>query len=153
MKTLSAVLALSLWVAGPHLLRSSPSVVAEKLKSFADESVAVAESFAGDERDPDAAVAVARVKHIGTAGTSTAGTTSLTVTIPSGGVAAGNRLVAKLSTGAAAGAVGASDSRGNTWSVDANEVNGTLNVRVVVLSAHVTTALSGAIRSRSASRW
>ena len=94
---------------------------------------------------PEEAYAVPkRVRRIGASATSgTATATSITITIPAGGVPAGRRLIASLTTGSPSGAVTASDSRGNTWSLDADRPDAALFVRAVILSAHVTTALDG----------
>jgi hypothetical protein len=66
--------------------------------------------------------------------------TSTTLTVPSGGVAAGNRVVLRLEFRAgSSGTVSASDSKGNTYSVDADPDS--VGHQIVVLSAHVATAL------------
>jgi hypothetical protein len=67
------------------------------------------------------------------------GTNSTTITVPSGGIAAGNRVVIRIYQrgGSTTGSVNASDSRGNNYSVDANYLTST-----TVLSAHVSTALA-----------
>ncbi len=69
-------------------------------------------------------------------------TTSLTVSVPSIGVPVGRRLIARLTTGSPAGAISATDSRNNSWSVDADRTDGSRNIRVVVLSSHISTALT-----------
>jgi hypothetical protein len=89
-----------------------------------------------------AAGAITRVKEIGVNGLRSSGT-SLSVTVPAGGVAAGNTVVVTFAVDPAAGAVTCSDSGGNVYSVDADVANGTdtTGVRTVVCSANVGTAL------------
>jgi type IV pilus modification protein PilV len=74
-------------------------------------------------------------------GQPTCGATTMTATVPSGGVAAGNRVILLLETrGGAAGTVSGTDSRGNSYASDADVTN--VDQRSVVLSANVTTALA-----------
>jgi hypothetical protein len=68
--------------------------------------------------------------------------TSLQVQLVGTGVPAGRRLVARLATGKALGPVSASDSRGNTWTLDAEKSDDAQLVRAVVLSAHVSQPLA-----------
>jgi hypothetical protein len=75
-----------------------------------------------------------------TVGTATCGDTSNTVTVPAGGVAAGHTLIVRLSNrGNNAGAVSASDSKGNTYTLDADIL--TFPSRTTVFSAYISTAL------------
>lgn len=69
--------------------------------------------------------------------------TTLTVAVPSGGFAAGNTVIARVALRKpAAGAVTITDTRGNTWTKDADtDPTGAPNARAVVFSANVTTAL------------
>jgi prepilin-type N-terminal cleavage/methylation domain-containing protein len=76
---------------------------------------------------------------IGQANSTTTGT-SISVTVPWGGVAAGNTIIITFAMSSQTGPVTASDSESNTYSNDA-DVNYTNYVRTVVLSAPVTTAL------------
>ena len=93
---------------------------------------------AGDVASRAVTVGPAFVKNIGQ---SSCGTTSATVTVPAAGVAAQNTVILRLALrGTTAPAVTASDSRGNTYSVDRDVLNG--NQRVVILHARVTTALT-----------
>jgi hypothetical protein len=80
-----------------------------------------------------------------TVGTATCGGTSDVVTVPAGGVAAGNTLVVRV--GLRDGTVSSfmptvSDSKGNSYQLDVDQVS--TSVRVAVFSAHVATALAAA---------
>ncbi len=81
---------------------------------------------------------------VGQANSITTGTT-LTVTVPAAGVAAGNTVLVSFAMDPVSGTVSVADSRGNTYTDDADIMNGTsgsgTGVRTVVLSAPVTTAL------------
>ena len=80
------------------------------------------------------------VKHVGSA-TCSGGTTQA-VAVPGAGVAAGNTLVVRVyNRPGNAGTVSATDSAGNTYAVDVNRTLASSG-RLVLLSAHVTTALS-----------
>jgi hypothetical protein len=94
---------------------------------------------AGDTASTAVTVAVPTfVKNVGTA---MCGGTSLSVTVPAAGVAVNHTLILRLALrGTTAAAVTASDTRGNTYSVDRSVLNG--NQRVVILRARVTTALT-----------
>jgi len=83
------------------------------------------------------------VKNVGTAGNATAGTT-IAVTVPAAGVAANNTVIVTFAMDPAAGTVSVADTRGNTYTSNADIVNGsgTSGVRTVILSARVTTALT-----------
>jgi hypothetical protein len=81
--------------------------------------------------------------YVRTLGTGSCGASSDSATVPAGGVAVGRTVLVRVSLrGAGTGAVAASDSRGNTYSKDADVDEGT--ARVVVFSAPVTTALQAA---------
>ena len=98
---------------------------------------------AGDERHGSDPALPKRMSRVGEASSATGNTTtSLTVDVPATGVAVGRRLIARFTTGTASGAVSASDSRGNVWSVDADHSDTQRNIRVVVLSAKISTALT-----------
>src|SRR5262245_28600669 len=62
--------------------------------------------------------AIAFVKAIGTAGSGSVGTT-LTVSVPVGGVALNNTLIVAVAMDPGVGTVSCSDTRGNTYGVDA----------------------------------
>ncbi len=82
---------------------------------------------------------IAFVKNVGSVA---CGTTTNVITVPAGGVAAGNTLISRVTMRAGTvgtGTISIVDSKGNSYTVDKNAVNG--NVRMVVLSANVTTAL------------
>ena len=66
------------------------------------------------------------------------GTNSATITVPSGGVAAGKRVVVRLFQrgGSTSGTVSAFDSKGNTYAVDASYLTST-----AIFSAHIANAL------------
>ena len=97
----------------------------------------------GDERHGSDPALPKRMSRVGEASSATGNTTtSLTVDVSATGVAVGRRLVARFTTGTASGPVSASDSRGNVWSVDADHSDTQRNIRVVVLSAKISTALT-----------
>jgi len=83
------------------------------------------------------------VKTIGTASSTSTGT-SLSVTVSAAGVAAGNSVIVSLAFDPASGTVSCSDTRGNTYAVDKDTTtgSGTSGVRAVILSAHNITALT-----------
>jgi Tfp pilus assembly protein PilV len=77
--------------------------------------------------------------YVGNIGSATAcGTDRATITVPSGGVSAGNRVVIRLYQrgGSTSGTVSAFDSKGNSYAVDANYLTST-----AILSANVSNAL------------
>jgi hypothetical protein len=81
--------------------------------------------------------AVSFVRHVGTA---SCGATSDTVTVSAAGVSKGHTLVIRfLYRGTSTGAVTATDSRANIYTVDADAPGS--GVRSIVLSAYVSTAL------------
>src|SRR5438552_1199014 len=89
----------------------------------------------------EARAGIAFVKNIGTSSSETAGTT-IAVTVPAAGVAAGDSIILTLAMGDASGTVSANDSSGvNTYSVAADVTNAS-NVRTVILAAHNVTALA-----------
>jgi hypothetical protein len=81
---------------------------------------------------------VPTLTSIGTAN-STSSSTSISVTVPAAGVAAGNTIIVTFTMSSAIGTVGVTD-KGNTYTSDA-DVNNSSNVRTLVFSAPVTTAL------------
>jgi prepilin-type N-terminal cleavage/methylation domain-containing protein len=81
---------------------------------------------------------LAFVNNIGQA-SCTNGTT-MTITVPSGGVAVNNTVILRLmQRGVSAGAVSAADSRGNSYAADVDAFNG--DQRIVVFRSYITTAL------------
>src|SRR2546428_12637533 len=91
----------------------------------------------------DAAATIGLVRNVGSTGSGATGTT-LAVTVPSGGVAAGHTLIVTVALDPAAGAVSCSDSKGNTYTkdIDLTRGSGTDGVRTVVCSAAIRTALA-----------
>ena len=91
---------------------------------------------------PQALAAIAFVKNVGINEGSTTGT-SLSVTVPAGGVVFGHTLLVSFAIDPAAGAVSCADSKGNSYSkvMDFANGSGTTGVRTVVFSARVVTAL------------
>src|SRR2546427_275759 len=98
--------------------------------------------LAGPARS-EAQAAIAFVQNVGVGG-NTVAATSVSVTLQgSVSVAVGDTLIVTFVMDPAAGAVSWADSRGNSYSVDADVTNGsgTSGVRTVVCSASVATAL------------
>src|SRR3989442_1369088 len=98
--------------------------------------------LAGPARS-EAQAAIAFVQNVGVGGNTVAGT-SVSVTLQgSVSVAVGDTLIVTFVMDPAVGAVSCADSRGNSYSVDADVTNGsgTSGVRTVVCSASVATAL------------
>lgn len=92
----------------------------------------------GDVASRAITVGPAFVKNVGSA---TCGATALAVTVPAAGVAAGNTIVLRLALrGTAAGAVAATDTKGNAYAIDSDRLNG--DQRSVILRAYATTALA-----------
>src|SRR5262245_45205860 len=91
-----------------------------------------------------ALAAVSFVKTIGTPQSSTSTGTTLTITVPAAGVAAGNSVIVSLAFDPASGSVSCTDSQKNTYAVDKDIPNGsgTSGVRAVILSAHNIIALA-----------
>ncbi len=87
-----------------------------------------------------ASATVTHVKSIGTATSKSSGTT-ISVTVPAGGVAAGNSIILMLAMDQASGMVTATDSAGNVYTADASASNSG-DVRTVILAAHNVTALA-----------
>src|SRR6266571_5815100 len=73
--------------------------------------------------------------------------TNISVSVPTGGVAAGNTVIVTFAMDPASGTVTCSDSANNSYSVDASVMNGTsgtgIGVRTVVCAARISTALVG----------
>jgi hypothetical protein len=84
------------------------------------------------------------VTQLATAGNKTSGT-SIAVTVPAGGVPIGNTVILSFAMDPVSGTVSATDTQGNSYTDDEDNMIGTSGsgsgVRMVVLSAHVTTAL------------
>lgn len=83
------------------------------------------------------------VKTIGPNSSKSTGT-SIAVTVPASGVAAGNSVIVSLAMDPASGTVSCIDSASNSYAVDRDQVNGsgTSGVRAVILSTHNVTALA-----------
>jgi hypothetical protein len=82
--------------------------------------------------------------YVGNVATQTCATGSsgspMTLTVPTGGVAAGTRLIVRLELRGTSGtAATISDARGNTWTADLDNLN--VDERLIVWSTNVTTAL------------
>jgi hypothetical protein len=89
---------------------------------------------------PQPALAVISfVKNIGTNTIKSSGT-SISVTVPAAGVAAGNSIIVTFAMDPAAGAVTCTDTAGNSYTTDADVTNGT-SVRSVICAAHNVSAL------------
>lgn len=80
------------------------------------------------------------VKALGTASAATAGTT-LTITVPAGGVAIGNTMIVTYTGDFAGSAPSISDARSNAWTRDKSGADGANTLRSAIYSAPVTTAL------------
>ena len=84
------------------------------------------------------------VTSIATANSTTPGT-GLELTVPASGVPLGNTVILSFAMDPVSGTVSATDTQGNTYSVDKDNMIGTsgsgTGVRTVIMSAHVTTAL------------
>src|SRR5689334_11132517 len=89
-----------------------------------------------------AQAAIAFVKNVGSNGSASTGTT-LSVTVPAGGVAAGDTVLVAVAIDPATGTVSVADSRGNAYTNNADIQQGTsgssTGVREVILSARLTT--------------
>lgn len=68
-------------------------------------------------------------------------TTTVDITVPAGGVAAGSRLILACVQNVQAATITVSDQKGNTWAVDATLPTGSVNTRLSIASAHIGTAL------------
>ncbi|MDP2674685.1 MAG: hypothetical protein Q8Q00_07240 [Dehalococcoidia bacterium] len=79
------------------------------------------------------------VKTVGTATQSSSSNSSITITVPAAGVAAADSIIVSVTAGTFAGAVSCSDTKGNSYAVDA-DVTGV--GRLFVCSAHNVTALA-----------
>jgi len=84
--------------------------------------------------------AITKVKDIGT-NTLTATGTTISVTVPAGGVAAGNSIIVTFAMPEVSGTVSCSDSAGNSYTADIDKNNNN-NVLAVIFSAHNVSALS-----------
>jgi hypothetical protein len=73
---------------------------------------------------------------------STTSNTSLSVTVPAGGVAVGNTIIVSFAMDPNAGAVSVADTSGNTYHTDADVSNTAGGIRTLVICAPVTTALA-----------
>jgi hypothetical protein len=80
------------------------------------------------------------VKTVATGSLSKSGNTTLSLTVPGSGVAAGNTLVVAVSTGTFRGTVGCQDSKGNAYAVRADATGAG---RLFVCTAERVRALTG----------
>ncbi len=89
------------------------------------------------------ASSISYVKNVGINNSKVANT-SLSVTVPAGGVAAGNLVVVSFAIDGVSGTVSATDTQGNAYAVAANAqyaTPGTGNIRTVILYSVLSTAL------------
>ena len=110
---------------------------ASRVCSWAALLAIVAALFAPSQ---SALAAITFVKDIGTNSSAVTGTT-IAVTVPAAGVAAGNTVILTLAMGDAAGTVTATDTSSNTYTVAADVTNAA-HVRTVILAASNVTALA-----------
>lgn len=89
-----------------------------------------------------APAAITFVKNVATGGTATS-STATAVTVPPGGVAAGNTLIVTFAMDPATGTVSCGDARGNVYAKDVDAANGSAaaGVRTIVCSARVAIPL------------
>src|SRR5438552_6226567 len=99
-------------------------------------TLALAFLFAASEAHAD----IAFVQDIGTATANSTGTTT-TVSVPAAGVAAGDSIILTFTCGDVAGDFSATDSAGNTYTVDVQGTKAGL-VRTAILSAHNVNTLA-----------
>src|SRR5438094_908245 len=92
---------------------------------------------------PQALGAIAFVKNVGVDAIGN-NSTSISVTVPAGGVAFGHTVLVSFAMDPAAGAVSCADTKGNSYSavVDFANGSGTSGVRTVVFAARIVTALA-----------
>src|SRR5207249_8250856 len=88
----------------------------------------------------DARAGIAFVKNLGAVKATSTGTT-IAITVPIGGVAAGDSIILTFASADLTGTFSATDSAGNTYSVDIQGAKAGL-VRTVIFSAHNVTALA-----------
>ena len=81
------------------------------------------------------------VGNVGTATKATSGNSSVAVTVGASGVIGGHSIIVAFGSSTFAGAVGCSDTKGNSYNVDADKINGATG-RVTICSAHNVTALA-----------
>ncbi|MDX2169044.1 MAG: hypothetical protein SF182_18395, partial [Deltaproteobacteria bacterium] len=87
-----------------------------------------------------ASATIAHVKTIAINSTKASAGTSIAVTVPAAGVAAGNSIILTFAMDEEVGTVSATDSKGNIYTADASvAANG---VRTVILAAHNVLALT-----------
>jgi hypothetical protein len=85
--------------------------------------------------------AISLEQNLGSAALDTTAGTSIQVTAPTG-VAVGNTVIVTFAMDEAVGTVSCADQGGNTYTKDVDQKNAN-NVRTVIFSANITTALSG----------
>ena len=89
---------------------------------------------------PPALGSTAFIKNVGSAANTTTGTT-LNVTVPQGGVSAGNTLIVKVAHEYTVGAPTIIDSKGNTYTRDQTSPNSGTTMRASLFSAPINSAL------------
>jgi hypothetical protein len=96
----------------------------------------------GDVKLATASEAIAFVKNIGTNQIKGTGT-SISVTVPAAGVKAGNSIIVTFAMDSYTGSVSVSDSKGNTYTLDADvgATGAADKVRTLIFSAHNVAAL------------
>ena len=86
-------------------------------------------------RPSDVGAAITFVKNVGTASSTTAGTTT-TITLGAGAVAAGNSIIVSITMDAVAGAVSVADSASNAYGAAVTDNTNASNVRTLVFAVH-----------------
>jgi Periplasmic copper-binding protein (NosD) len=87
------------------------------------------------------ATGAAFVGNIGASTNTTSTNSSIAITVGASGVMAGDSIIVGFASSTRAGAVGCFDTKGNSYSVDADQINGGAG-RVSICSAHNVTALA-----------
>jgi hypothetical protein len=91
---------------------------------------------------PAASGSVVFIKNVGSASTTTTGTT-LSITVPPAGVSAGSTLIVKVIHAFTASGPTVADSRGNTYTRDVTSPDSGSNFRLSLFSAQINSALQG----------
>ena len=95
----------------------------------------------------EARAGIAFVQNIGTQKATSTGVT-IAITVPAGGVAAGHSIILTFAGADVTGTFSATDSAGNSYSVDVNSAN-TGKIRTVIFSAHNVSALAAGSCNRA----
>ena len=85
---------------------------------------------------------ITKVQDLGAQAQALGNASSLTLTVPNAGVAAGHSIVVEVAVDQAAGTAQVSDSAGNTYTQDADVISPVGRVRTLVFSAHGVHALA-----------